>query len=71
MHVGDAMLHVAVDSVLPGTAWNQIGGSYASRTMMGGQFVGQKPGTLIDGKPVEHDFVYLVSRFTASGPKYP
>jgi hypothetical protein len=72
VHVGDAMLHVAVEGVAPGSAWSQMNGGYKSRDGVGGNlFAGQKPGTLVDGKTIEHDLVYLVPRYTASGPRYP
>ena len=71
VHVGDTMLHVSVEAVGPGTAWNQMGREYKSNPMSAGMFAGKAPGTLVDGAPVEHDFAFLVAGYTASGPKYP
>jgi hypothetical protein len=71
VYVGDAALHVSVENVLPGTAWGNINGEYKSSPSVSNLFADQKPGTLVDGKLVQHDLAYLVPRFTASGPKYP
>jgi hypothetical protein len=68
---GAGVLHVSVENVSPGTAWANMNGEYKLRPTVGNLFADQTPGTLIDGKVIEHDFVYLVPRFTASGPKYP
>src|SRR5690349_1025026 len=71
-YVGDAMLHVSVENVGPGTTWGAgKGGEYKAVPSVSNLFAAQTPGTLVDGKAIEHDFAYLVPRFTASGPKYP
>jgi hypothetical protein len=71
VHVGDAALHVSVENVGPGTEWSNMNGEYKSRPTVGNLFADQAPGTLIDGRIIEHDFVYLVPRFNASAPRYP
>ncbi|HUQ09367.1 MAG TPA: hypothetical protein VM146_03555 [Steroidobacteraceae bacterium] len=71
VYVGDEVLHVSVENVLAGTAWGNMNGEYKSSPSVGNLFADQTPGALIDGTRVEHDFAYLVPRFTASGPKYP
>lgn len=71
VYVGPGVLHVSVENVSAGTAWANMNGEYKSRPTIGNLFADQTPGTLIDGKVIEHDFVYLVPRFTASGPRYP
>jgi hypothetical protein len=70
VYVGESALHVRVDSVAPGTMWNQMNGQYAKREG-GGSFAGHEPNTLVPDTLMGHDFVYLVSRLTASAPKYP
>jgi hypothetical protein len=71
VYVGDAAVHVAVEATGPGTAWSMQGRLYELRATPAGWFAGQEPGRLVDGKAIEHDYVYLVPRFTASGPRFP
>jgi hypothetical protein len=69
MYVGSSAVHVFIDSVSGGSAW------YCSQTcgtqnVNGTVIAGAAPGAIVDGLDVNHDFIFFVSEFTASPPRY-
>lgn len=74
--VGSAILHVDVEAVEGGTAWEcreAEGGKpgCARHDVPAFDTPGAHPGDLIDGAAVGHDRIYLLRAFTASEPQFP
>jgi hypothetical protein len=73
--VGPAILHIDVEAVGGGQAWN-CQQNAASKLDCGAQEIppfpafGAQPGELIDGAAAGHDRIYLFGRFTASAPQF-
>jgi hypothetical protein len=68
-YMGEAIKNVLIDSTGPGEAWgcSTSCGVYKTRSFV----AGGKTGTLIDGKQFGYDYVYFVSPYTSSAPKFP
>lgn len=69
--VGPAILHVDVEAVEGGTAWDCREAGCAIHDVHAFDASGAQSGALIDGAVVGHDSVYLLQRFTASVPQFP
>ena len=74
--VGPAILHVDVEAVEGGTAWDcrkAEGGEMgcAIHDVHAFDAPGAQPGDLMDGAAIGHDRLYLLRRFTASEPQFP
>jgi len=74
--VGPAILHVDVEAVEGGTAWDcrgAVGGGKdcAIHDVPAFDAPGARPGDLIDGAALGHDRLYLLRRFAASEPQFP
>lgn len=68
-YLGPEVIHVELAAAAGGTAWNcTAAGCGIHDVPPRTQFAGQ-PGSLLDGEPFGHDFVYRLPRVTASPPK--
>jgi len=70
MFAGPDVMHIDIESAGGGSAWVCIAGGCGARQLSKNSPFTGTPNMLMDGKDFGHDFVYLLSKFTASPPKY-
>jgi hypothetical protein len=70
-YLGSGVVHVDLESAGRGTAWNCNAEGCGIHIVPGQTTSIGMANTLVDGKPFDHDVVYLLPTVTASPPKLP